>query len=92
MSRVISGRLPDELADWLDDYAAKRKVKRSVIVEAAVREFMEACGGGVPVLPAPRPPGPSSRQQTSTAARPSLVHVINERQARLNAAKYGRSS
>jgi hypothetical protein len=47
---VTTVRLPAELSGWLSVYAKRRDVSKTVVIEAALREFREACEGGVPEL------------------------------------------
>lgn len=69
MSKVVSGRVPDELADEVAAYAQRRGVKRGVVVEAALREFLDLARRGVPDLPEPRRSGrpAGAASQTSPA-------------------------
>lgn len=49
-SKVLSLRVPDELAEWADSYAQSRGVTRQELLENAVRDFREDCESGVPEL------------------------------------------
>lgn len=50
MSKVLSLRVEDDLADWVDSYAESRGVSRQVLLEGALASFKEDCEGGVPEL------------------------------------------
>ncbi len=88
-AKMVSHRLDAELIAWADDYAKQRKSTRTAIIDAALREFREACEGGVPELP---------KKQTvprvcSKPAVPKIEGVTTarqfmlDRQAKLNVAK-----
>lgn len=46
--RVVSMRLGEEMAQWVDDYAALRGVTRQAILETAILNFHDECERGVP--------------------------------------------
>jgi hypothetical protein len=48
MSKVVSGRVPDELADWLDAYAKERGVTRASVLASAIVALRGDAAGGVP--------------------------------------------
>jgi hypothetical protein len=48
MSKVVSGRVPDELADWLDAYAKERGVTRAAMLASAIEALRGDAAGGVP--------------------------------------------
>lgn len=50
MSRVLSFRVRDELADWFESYAVERGVKRQELLEHAAESFHDDCKRGVPDL------------------------------------------
>lgn len=50
MSKVVSVRLPEELAEWVESYAKQRGVERTVLLESAIVAFKEDCDTGVPEL------------------------------------------
>jgi hypothetical protein len=62
---VISLRLDPELREWADGYAAQRKVSRTALLNAAVREFRELAARGVPELPAAKSSSPRGSEQAS---------------------------
>jgi hypothetical protein len=49
MSKVVSGRVPDELAEWLDVYAKGRGVSRAAVLTSAL-ELVRA-GGVLDAVP-----------------------------------------
>jgi hypothetical protein len=54
MSKVVSGRVADELAEWLDGYAKERGVTRAAMLASAIEALRGDAAGGVPeVRPAP---------------------------------------
>lgn len=84
-------RLDPEKLGRVDAYAKARGRSRQTVLEQAVDNFLEDAEGGVPDLPeesakAERAPG---RQES-----PMFFYAdsLRERQARLNAAKYGRKA
>jgi hypothetical protein len=50
-TRALSVRVPVDLLEWADGYAAARGSTRSAVVQAALREFRELANSGVPDLP-----------------------------------------
>lgn len=54
MSKVLSGRVPDELAEWADSYAAEHGLTRAAVLEAAMIALREDAAGGVPDVVAKR--------------------------------------
>lgn len=50
MSKMISLRVDEDLLAWADDYALKRGVSRTVLLENALLSFQEDCASGVPDL------------------------------------------
>jgi len=66
MSKVLSVRVDDGLAEWVDAYAKERGKARQEVLLAAVRCFREDCRGGVPEL------GPVE----ATAAKASRVRAV----------------
>lgn len=50
MSKVLSLRVPDEIAEWVESYAEKRGVTRMALLEEGLRSFMEDCERGVPEI------------------------------------------
>jgi hypothetical protein len=89
---LVSVRLGDGLVEWVDGYAKKRGVSRTEVLNAAVREFRDACEGGVPEVK----PGPSvetvmevkravsKAASTREHARGAYWDMMRERQERLN--------
>lgn len=51
MTKVMSLRLDDELAAWVDRYAKERGVNRTQVLEGAVLSLQEGAKAGVPDLP-----------------------------------------
>lgn len=47
-TKVLSLRVPEELAEWADEYAAARGVPRQELLENALQSFREDCEAGVP--------------------------------------------
>lgn len=96
MAKVaIALRLTPEALAWVDGYAKTRKVSRQVVLESAVAEFQEACGGGVPDL-VPTDSSASRRElavaATGHAVAPARALLGRDpdawaRQQRLNAAR-----
>jgi hypothetical protein len=50
-TRALSVRVPVDLLEWADGYAAARGSTRSAVVQAALREFRDVASSGVPDLP-----------------------------------------
>jgi predicted transcriptional regulator len=50
MSKVVSARVPDDLAEWLDEYAGERGVSRQALLETALAGFRDDCAAGVPEI------------------------------------------
>jgi hypothetical protein len=48
VTKVLTARVPDELADWAEGYARERGVTRQALIEMALADFRESCRGGVP--------------------------------------------
>jgi hypothetical protein len=48
VTKVLTARVPDELADWAEGYARERGVTRQALIEEAVRSLKEDAEGGVP--------------------------------------------
>lgn len=48
MSKVLSFRVEDDLAEWADSYAEERGVSRQVLLENALKEYRDLCARGVP--------------------------------------------
>jgi hypothetical protein len=65
---MMSARLEAEVLGWAKVYAKQRDVSLAAVLEAALREFREACEGGVPELG--RASG-NDNQAASPAGRPS---------------------
>lgn len=64
MSKLVSLRLEDELASWVEAYREKRGWSRAELISAALRSFRQDCEGGVPDLPpsdVPSFPKPKAR-------------------------------
>lgn len=50
MTKVLSLRVPDDLAAWADEYAGLRGVTRQDLLVSALESFREGCLSGVPEL------------------------------------------
>lgn len=50
MTKVLSLRVPDDLAAWVESYADQRGVTRQALIEEGLRSFMEDCSSGVPEI------------------------------------------
>jgi predicted transcriptional regulator len=50
MTKVLSLRVPDDLAEWADSYAESRGVTRQALCEQALVAFKEDCEAGVPEI------------------------------------------
>jgi predicted transcriptional regulator len=48
--KVVSVRVPEEVADWLDEYAKARGASRAEVIESALAGFKDDCERGVPEL------------------------------------------
>lgn len=91
---VLSARVESELAGWVKVYAKRRDATVATVLEAALREFREACGDGVPVLEA-RTPRHAEHSTVGVPGRKSVVvprpseweRTMAARQARLNRGK-----
>lgn len=89
---MVSARLDGELSGWAKKYAKQRDVSLASIIEAALREFREACEGGVPDIPDGHPaamardmfpPAPRDRA-VGRPERSEWEKTMRERQKRLN--------
>jgi predicted transcriptional regulator len=63
VTKVLSLRVPDDLAEWADGYAAERGVTRQALIEGALVSFREDCEAGVPEL------REAARRQSSVPAK-----------------------
>jgi predicted transcriptional regulator len=50
VTKVLSLRVQDDLAEWADEYAEKRGVTRQALLEEGLRSFKADCEGGVPEI------------------------------------------
>lgn len=50
MTKVLSLRVQDDLAEWADEYAEKRGVTRQALLEEGLRSFRSDCESGVPEI------------------------------------------
>jgi hypothetical protein len=50
MTKVLSLRVADDLAEWADVYAKQRGVTRQALLEEGLRSFQEDCENGVPEI------------------------------------------
>lgn len=90
----VQVRVDPELLAWADGYAKLRGSTRTDILDAALREFREACGGGVPDVPVPARPRAVSpqvapkrvvgRRAVREDASAEFKRLMAERQRRLN--------
>lgn len=64
MTKVLSLRVDDDLAEWADDYAKARGVTRQALLEEGLRSFREDCESGVPEI------REQARRQSSVRAEP----------------------
>lgn len=67
MTKVLSLRVPDDLAVWVEEYAGQRGVTRQALIEQGLRSFMEDCVAGVPEIRA------RARAQSSVARKGEAV-------------------
>jgi hypothetical protein len=65
---MMSARLEANVLGWAKVYAKQRDVSLATVLEAALREFREACEGGVPEL------GPVE----ATAARAARARAVRQ--------------
>jgi hypothetical protein len=100
VTKVLSLRVADDLAEWASAYAKERGVTRQALIEGALRSFREDCQGGVPEVPrgprevveypmderVPRPIAPPPRQRL---ARSEQSKLAMERMRRMNPNRYG---
>lgn len=84
-------RLDEALVEWADGYAKRRGVSRTEVLEAALKEFREACEGGPDVKRGPSVEAVveakravSSTGSTREHARGAYWDMMRERQERLN--------
>jgi hypothetical protein len=91
MSKVVSGRVPDELADWLDAYAKERGVTRASVLASAIVALRGDAAGGVPeVDPAKSAPmDPTAARRRAQAAAQvygvsTAADLLADRQRALN--------
>jgi hypothetical protein len=61
VTKVLSLRVPDDLAEWAEGYAKERGVTRQALIEGALVSFREDCVAGVPELRA------AARRQSAVA-------------------------
>lgn len=81
----MSARLEADVLGWAKVYAKQRDVSLATVLEAALREFREACEGGVPELggvQAVKAQVPTSKMRKPPAT--SYEEMMRERQQRLN--------
>jgi transcription elongation factor Elf1 len=79
VSRVLSVRVVDELAEWVDGYAEGRGMRRAAVVESALRAFRDLATGGVPELaqtPRAGKRAPVVPEQVAASARASGVPAV----------------
>lgn len=50
MTKVLSLRVGDDLAEWADAYAKSRGVTKQALLEEGLRSFREDCERGVPEI------------------------------------------
>lgn len=93
MSKVKGTRLSDELAAWVEEYAAARGTDAATVLRMALESFRRDAGSGVPDLPVADTPEVRRERAVRAAARQvvparSLLRDAEAmaRQARLNAA------
>lgn len=65
VTKVLSLRVPDELAAWADEYAQTRGVTRQALLVEGLLSFKEDCEAGVPEI------RQLARAQSSVKAEPS---------------------
>lgn len=78
MAKVLSVRVDDDLAEWVEGYASRRGAKRAQVHEAALRAFRDLCASGVPDLPEARQGG-----RPRGEAKPATVTPIMSRRDEL---------
>lgn len=86
MTKVLSLRVADDLAEWATAYAETRGVTRQALLEEGLRSFKEDCERGVPEIRAERPaprPIPTLRRASSIEARERANPNGLSRQARI---------
>lgn len=94
MSKLVSMRLEDELASWVESYREKRGWSRAELISKALRSFRADCEGGVPDLadeaPVPEPTPAVQPVAGVTTARRVLERGVSmeamARQRKLNEA------
>lgn len=84
MAKVLSVRVDDDLAQWVESYAQQRDASRTQVHEAALVAFRGLCETGVPDLPEPKAGGRPKGDAVS-ATRPEPASVAPIEQARANA-------
>jgi hypothetical protein len=95
VTKVLSLRVPDDLAEWASAYAKERGVTRQALIEGALRSFREDCQGGVPDLedervPRPIAPAPKLTQPAKQRpARSAQSRMAMERMRRMDPRRYG---
>jgi hypothetical protein len=85
MSKLVSLRLEDELAEWVDSYRVSRGWARAELIDAALRSYREETLTGVPDLPVVARPTPEPDE--IERARQEHRAAIWARQQKLNEAK-----
>lgn len=83
-------RVVDELAEWVDAYAAERKIKRGQVVEMALENLRDLAQGGVPDAPSTPVPQFVKSTRAQQNAAPAVRPFSMDAQRKLNEAKYGR--
>jgi hypothetical protein len=102
VTKVLSLRVPDDLAEWASAYAKERGVTRQALIEGALRSFREGCQGGVSEfederVPRPVPPAPKRKPSPPPAVVPPVKRLQRsaqsrmamERMRRMNPRRYG---
>lgn len=83
MSKLVSLRLPDDVAEWIESYRQERGWSRAELIGQALSSFRRDCEGGVPDLP----PAPRVADSELAASRAEHARNIAARQRLLNDAK-----
>jgi 3-deoxy-D-arabino-heptulosonate 7-phosphate (DAHP) synthase class II len=90
MTKVLSLRVADDLAEWASAYAKERGVTRQALIEGALRSFREDCARGVPDLEDERVPRPERKPTPPASVVPPVKRYKRSSQSELAMARMRR--
>lgn len=80
MAKVLSGRVDEDLAAWVEAYADERGVSRSAVLEAALKGLREDAKSGVPDLPKPERVPTPQQKGTDHWREPTQAEIASARE------------